>query len=140
MQVHSVVDVITNSSSEIYTFAHKNSVSKTKEMIAEILRIAGMCSSLEEAKEKVDVLFDVKVTLDYEWYDEDSESGDCRKKVIATSDEQLRKGLHEISNHLDESMLTDMHTEVTISDKAGNEIDLTKLIGNIVYQQEVSTG
>ena len=52
--IHSVVDVITNSSSVIYTEATTNAVSTMKEIINSILKLAG-------SEKTVDDLFDISI-------------------------------------------------------------------------------
>lgn len=58
--MHSIIDVITNSSTEIFTSASSNGVSYAKEMVEKILQAAG-------SDKTVDELFDIKFTkyVDY---------------------------------------------------------------------------
>ena len=54
--VHSIVDVITNSSSVIYTEAHNNSISIAKKIIDSVLTAAGSTKTADD-------LFDFSVTV-----------------------------------------------------------------------------
>jgi hypothetical protein len=56
LKLHSIIDVITNSSTEIYTYVGKYSIDKAYELLNEILKIAG-------SDKKAEDLFDVKLVL-----------------------------------------------------------------------------
>src|ERR1035437_3820902 len=58
--VHSLVDVITNSSSELYTWASEDSVKHTKILITEIMESLGVPGSVED-------YFDITMEIDPEW-------------------------------------------------------------------------
>jgi len=55
---HSFIDVITNSSTEIYISANKKSIEMAKEFINELLKIAGSDKTFDD-------LFEAKVEFDY---------------------------------------------------------------------------
>ena len=55
LHVHSVVDAITNSSTEIYTFLSYNAIAMAKEALGKWLTFIGV-------KETVDDLFDIQVS------------------------------------------------------------------------------
>lgn len=58
--VHSLVDVITNSSSEMYTWASEDSVKHTKNLIKEIMESLDVAGSVED-------YFDITMEIDPEW-------------------------------------------------------------------------
>lgn len=75
MNLHSVVDVITNSSSVTFVFSDNDSVVKTKEFISEIFKAVGINAD-------VDDYFDI--SLDYsdsDYYDADDE-GDIGRNAL----------------------------------------------------------
>jgi hypothetical protein len=54
LNIHSIIDVITNSSTEIYTYVTKDGVEKAHEMINEILKVSGSTAKSED-------LFDISI-------------------------------------------------------------------------------
>jgi hypothetical protein len=64
--LHSIIDVITNSSTEIYTFARSDAVEKSYELLNEILKVSG-------SDKKAEDLFNVRIEPDddiiCDWFD-----------------------------------------------------------------------
>jgi len=63
LKIHSMVDVITNSSSVTYVTARDNSISKIKELVNNLLVFS-------ESDKKADDLFDFKLSIDEERLEE----------------------------------------------------------------------
>ena len=85
--VHSSVNLITNSSSEIFIFASNQTVTVAKDLINQILKLAGSISTADDLF-KIKLVYGVKgESTDYDWKHFDSE--DLRQKYI---DEQEEKG------------------------------------------------
>jgi hypothetical protein len=88
IKIHSFVDLITNSSTEIYISCHKKSVEAAKGLIDSLLQAAG-------SEKKADDLFEFKVMR--EAYDE--ETGDeLQKELVTEGDFEEIKGYHDYYN------------------------------------------
>jgi hypothetical protein len=57
LKIHSIIDVITNSSTEIFTFANNDAVEKAYEMLNEILKISN-------SDKKAEDLFNIRIVPD----------------------------------------------------------------------------
>ena len=75
MKVHSVIDLITNSSTEIFTTATDTAVLDVRVLLGEILKAAG-------SKKQVDDVFDIKVEVAEEPYNEDLSLGKQRQLIV----------------------------------------------------------
>ena len=64
IKIHSIVDLITNSSTEIFISSHKNTKKELLALVDEILKASG-------SDKKAEDLFDVKITTQYTDYDKD---------------------------------------------------------------------
>jgi hypothetical protein len=69
IKFHSIVDVITNSSTTIFTY--QNSVSEAKELVAEVLRIAGVTDKTPDDIFYYGVFCDMDTYFDYASDNED---------------------------------------------------------------------
>lgn len=78
--VHSFVDVITNSSSEIYVSAGKSTVKAIKELVNNILLIAG-------SKQTADDLFNIDITFRVDY----SENGKYKQEYF--TNEEIEAGI-----------------------------------------------
>jgi len=66
LNLHSVVDLITNSSSEIFVSASKKTVTAIKDTINNILKLGGSVATCDD-------LFDIKLWVDGEYYDNEKD-------------------------------------------------------------------
>ena len=66
MKLHSLVDVITNSSTVVYVWPNQDAIQKTKELLKEIVSVVGFEGDIDE-------YFDVDYTLDSDYIDIASE-------------------------------------------------------------------
>lgn len=79
MEIKSITDVITNSSSEAFLLVNSDSIDKTKELIDTILRVAGSTKTCDD-------LFDITLKVDEcqtNWYWERSWYNECLKEKLA---------------------------------------------------------
>lgn len=136
MKLHSIVDVITNSSSEIYVCAAPGAAEEMKRILADILKIAGNNKTVEdlfEIKEEVDpswiaVLDDCK-----DYFDREVEMLKERGKLEEDYDlEQAKK-----DGHIPGCWDYISHIKLTVIPKNGND-DLVKRLLDLFQIEDVS--
>lgn len=131
--LHSVIDLITNSSTEIFVYS-ENSVEPAKELINEILKLQGIDKKCED-------LFDIRVTVDEYQVEQAIEYG-------YEFDDEEREGLLEnLSEHVEaintgnkpdwwEKAKWDVETNLEIIPKDPKYNNLAKLMGQFLYSTE----
>jgi hypothetical protein len=129
LHLHSIVEAITNSSTEIYTFANDNAISMAKKAINKILQAAGVTDR------KAEDLFDISARITYDKFDSDTE--DTKQiNAVARTDNEIRKINADITEEIsnDGSASPDVHLIVT--SKNGKELDLVELFTSVIHQEE----
>jgi uncharacterized lipoprotein YehR (DUF1307 family) len=124
LHLHSVTDVTTNSSSEIYTFAHDNAISMAKKALAKILKSAGV-------KEEVDDVYSVQVRMTYC----DDEGNELN--AVANTDAELKKLNKTILGDNDDGTAHPDGVSVVAISKNGDEVDLTDLFSAVTYEETI---
>lgn len=114
MKIHSIVDVITNSSTEIFSLPHKGTVNIIKDMINEILKEVG-------SDKTADDLFDIKILVP------DYDSDDPYENYIEATDD----------NFYENSETSEC--EISIKTKNGEKSKLSSLILDIFENRELMT-
>ena len=114
--VHSVVDVITNSSTMIYTGATDEAVSAVRAIINHVLLEAG-------SDKRVDDLYDVKFV---KWDDDDD---DWRAKEAANS--KLPSG-----EFADSAMHAESYVSIELKRKGYPGLDISEQLGKLFYVRE----
>lgn len=127
--LHSIVDVITNSSTEIYTFAADKAVSQAKEALKSVIDVMGLSGD-------VDSLFDISVKITYSKYNEETEDYD-ETTDVAHNDRELAKIHQEMGDLYDGARPSSVEILVR-SRMTGKEIDLVGLFSSLVEQEAIS--
>ncbi len=130
--LHSVVDVITNSSTEIFTFANSKAIAQTWKALDKILKIAGITKGAKD-------LFKVSVDISYTYLDQETEG--CEEISVhktIESDTELEKVLGEINKYAYDEGLRDLTTSINVTGRLGGEVDLVDLIGSVFHQESIN--
>ena len=150
IKTHSIVDIITNSSTTIYTQATDGAIKTVKEIINTILKDAG-------SDKTVDDLYDVEISepkwdMDYAWYQVQDNSETLlywgytyiyelindgpwsnRDKVEMLLNDKLT------SEQLAEFLGYACETYIVIKNKAGTESPISKQLTQLFQSEEVSS-
>jgi len=81
--MHSVIDLITNSSTEIFTYS-ENSLEPAKELINEILKLQGVDKTCDDVFD-LSIQFDeygLDQYIEFENYDRDIDGDEIRKQIL----------------------------------------------------------
>lgn len=120
IKVKSITDVITNSSTEVFTFADRGSIEALKRFIDSVLYIAGSektCDDLFEVRFKLRLELDEYIKPESDWrdpdiYSESIVSSYCKSKGISTSEfkvEEMSKD--EKYKYVCEALLRNLPTD-----------------------------
>lgn len=88
MRIHSVVDVITNSSSEIYTWPHGNAIQGAKDLIAAIMAATNTPGTPDD-------YFDFSLEIDEIWADDVRERCRCWSDLTEEDKERIERYISE---------------------------------------------
>lgn len=135
--VHSIIDIITNSSSEIYTWANENAVETTSEMIKEMMISMGVEGEVSD-------YFDIELIIDSEW---ESNMRRIAKEMIGCGEEIDLEDLEEhitSGGYLHEELLCwdgtyEKGTRIKVTSKNGTSIDLQQMFSNIFTSKDCPT-
>jgi hypothetical protein len=90
LSLHSIIDVITNSSTEIYTFTNSSAIEKSYELLNEILKIADSDKKAEDLFEIYIIPNDWDNIINYfnKYYEDEFEKCDNLQELKILLDEQ----------------------------------------------------
>ena len=127
--VHSVIDLITNSSTEIFVYSEK-SLEPCKELINEILSLQGI-------DKKCDDLFDIKVVFDERGLDDyiENEKYEAKYNKKEFDEEKIKSEILE-GNFPDWFEKYHVETVLQITPKEEKYNKLAKLLGKFLYSPD----
>jgi hypothetical protein len=122
--LHSIVDAITNSSSEIYTFTNNNAISQVKKALRSFLDLLGI-------NDPVDELFEVSIKYTFT-------ENDVKILEVVTTDSEVNKINDRISEIINDDGNPSPTISITVKGMNGKEIDFMRLVDNITHSEEIS--
>jgi len=140
--IHSFIDVITNSSTEIFVQSHKNTIKYAKELINTLLKAGGCDKKAEDLFEFNLEPSDID-TYDYRIDDKIDENNleDTKENREIIAKEIHKEDIKEImSGNYYEEINTQYNLVITAKDDSKLTIDLTTKIEKIFSIEEHSDG
>jgi hypothetical protein len=136
MRIHSIVGIITNSSTIIYSILSDSAVKSFKKVVDEILKQAGSDKTCDD-------VFNVAVTDRAEWlksvkYDWNNWTDHEEKTTYNNSFDEYKAARRQ--KILDDYDSYDETKDLLVLDKKGNPVDIVKFMNNIYYQESKYDG
>lgn len=142
MKVHSIVDVITNSSTEIFTTASKGSIRTIQKFLEDVLKETGFPGHINEHF-AIYGKFDNDTILDcLEWVENEDAIAELKSLSLLANKEITGPNLDKVINRINQlSYDSEINISIDIYVRflsSGKEVSMISLLNNSFDTQEVS--